>query len=282
MGPRRDLGGCGLSSACRGADAGAGIRSTRAITAAQALFRTGSTEAASGLLRLPARLGPIDVRQRAQIERLRAPDRLRRGPRARTRRGRFCSTQPIVSRRSVTRLPERPTSRQSVRRSSLGVSAPVTASNSGRRGARCSSDTGAPCGHGPPSGRAHDAVHRGIRGFSAGIEAGAERVSAGSGRRAKTASCGGYGSLAQSRPSPSRQTFGRDDKHGWDSPPMPSSSPVSSAPCRFFPVALSYRAGVHVHMGEFAEAAELLAEADRIAGATRSTRLSYTGLVMRP
>ena len=49
----------------------AGIRSTRAITAAQALFRTGSTEAAYDLL-ASARLGPIDDLQRAQIERLRA------------------------------------------------------------------------------------------------------------------------------------------------------------------------------------------------------------------
>jgi hypothetical protein len=36
------------------------------------------------------------------------------------------------------------------------------------------------------------------------------------------------------------------------------------------PKALSYRAAVHVHAGEFAEASELLAEADRIAGDTGS------------
>ena len=46
------------------------------------------------------------------------------------------------------------------------------------------------------------------------------------------------------------------------------------------PKALSYRAAVHVHAGEFAEATELLAEADRIAGDTGSTRLNYTGLLL--
>lgn len=46
------------------------------------------------------------------------------------------------------------------------------------------------------------------------------------------------------------------------------------------PKALSYRAGVHVHAGEFAEASELLAEADRIAGDAGSARLNYTGLIL--
>lgn len=46
------------------------------------------------------------------------------------------------------------------------------------------------------------------------------------------------------------------------------------------PKALSYRAAVHVHAGEFAEASELLAEADRIAGDAGSTSLNYTGLIL--
>jgi DNA-binding CsgD family transcriptional regulator len=46
------------------------------------------------------------------------------------------------------------------------------------------------------------------------------------------------------------------------------------------PLALSYRAGVHVHAGEFAEASELLAEADQITSATGRARLNYTGLVL--
>ncbi len=46
------------------------------------------------------------------------------------------------------------------------------------------------------------------------------------------------------------------------------------------PVALAYRAGAQVHAGEFAQASELLAEADRIAGAAGSVRLRYTGLLL--
>jgi DNA-binding CsgD family transcriptional regulator len=46
------------------------------------------------------------------------------------------------------------------------------------------------------------------------------------------------------------------------------------------PVALSYRAGVHIQAGEFAQASELLAESDRIAGAAGRAPLSYTGLLL--
>ena len=46
------------------------------------------------------------------------------------------------------------------------------------------------------------------------------------------------------------------------------------------PRALSYRAAVHVQAGEFADATELLAEADRIAGDTGRTGLNYTGLLL--
>ena len=46
------------------------------------------------------------------------------------------------------------------------------------------------------------------------------------------------------------------------------------------PVALSYRAGVHVHTGEFAAAAALIEEADAIAKATGNTPLRYTSLML--
>jgi DNA-binding CsgD family transcriptional regulator len=46
------------------------------------------------------------------------------------------------------------------------------------------------------------------------------------------------------------------------------------------PKALSYRAAVHVHAGEFAEASELLAEADRIAGDAGNAGLNYSGLML--
>ena len=46
------------------------------------------------------------------------------------------------------------------------------------------------------------------------------------------------------------------------------------------PVALSYRAGVHVHAGEFAAAAALITESDAIADATGSAPLEYSHLML--
>ena len=46
------------------------------------------------------------------------------------------------------------------------------------------------------------------------------------------------------------------------------------------PVALSYRAGVHVHAGEFAQAAALIDEADAITRATGNAPLRYTSLML--
>ncbi len=46
------------------------------------------------------------------------------------------------------------------------------------------------------------------------------------------------------------------------------------------PMALTYRAVVHVHAGEFAAASELIAEAHVIAAATGSTPLAYSSLVL--
>jgi DNA-binding CsgD family transcriptional regulator len=46
------------------------------------------------------------------------------------------------------------------------------------------------------------------------------------------------------------------------------------------PIALSYRAGVHVHAGEFAAASELIEEADSISEATGNAPLRYTSLVL--
>jgi len=46
------------------------------------------------------------------------------------------------------------------------------------------------------------------------------------------------------------------------------------------PIALTYRAGVHVHAGEFDAASGLIAEADAISEATGSAPLRYTSLVL--
>ena len=46
------------------------------------------------------------------------------------------------------------------------------------------------------------------------------------------------------------------------------------------PLALTYRAGVHVHAGEFAAAAALIEEADALTQATGNAPLSYTSLVL--
>jgi tetratricopeptide (TPR) repeat protein len=46
------------------------------------------------------------------------------------------------------------------------------------------------------------------------------------------------------------------------------------------PIALTYRAGVHVHAGEFDAASGLIAEADAISAATGSAPLWYTSLVL--
>ena len=46
------------------------------------------------------------------------------------------------------------------------------------------------------------------------------------------------------------------------------------------PLAATYRAGVHVHAGEFAAAAALIEEADAITEATGNAPLGYTSLVL--
>jgi DNA-binding CsgD family transcriptional regulator len=46
------------------------------------------------------------------------------------------------------------------------------------------------------------------------------------------------------------------------------------------PIALTYRASVHVHAGEFAAAAAPIAEADAISDATGNTPLAYTSLLL--
>ncbi len=46
------------------------------------------------------------------------------------------------------------------------------------------------------------------------------------------------------------------------------------------PIALPYRAGVHVHAGEFAAASALIEEADAITAATGNAPLRYTSLVL--
>ena len=53
-----------------------------------------------------------------------------------------------------------------------------------------------------------------------------------------------------------------------------------AAALTLLPIALHYRAGVHVHAGEFAAAAALVNEADRISEATGTARFTYTSLVL--
>jgi DNA-binding CsgD family transcriptional regulator len=53
-----------------------------------------------------------------------------------------------------------------------------------------------------------------------------------------------------------------------------------SASLTMLPIALTYRAGVHVHAGEFAAAAALIEEAQGLTEATREPPLLYTSLVL--
>ncbi len=53
-----------------------------------------------------------------------------------------------------------------------------------------------------------------------------------------------------------------------------------AAALTLLPIALHYRAGVHVHAGEFAAATALVEEADRISDATGTARFTYTLMVL--
>ena len=53
-----------------------------------------------------------------------------------------------------------------------------------------------------------------------------------------------------------------------------------AAALTLLPIALHYRAGVHVHAGEFAAATALVEEADRISEATGTARFTYTSMVL--
>jgi hypothetical protein len=53
-----------------------------------------------------------------------------------------------------------------------------------------------------------------------------------------------------------------------------------AAALTLLPIALHYRAGVHVHAAEFAAATALVDEADRISEATGTARFTYTSMVL--
>ncbi|MGH3276714.1 MAG: helix-turn-helix transcriptional regulator, partial [Streptosporangiaceae bacterium] len=245
-------------------------RAGRALAAAQAKFDAGAAEAAYELLAM-AELGPLDELQRARLERLRAQlaFSLRRG-----------SDAPSLLLKAAKRLePLNPELARETYLEALGAAVFAGRLNRGNAELRAAqSARGAPPGPQPP--RTVDLLLDGLTTrFTDGYTAGAPPL-----KRA----------LHALRRSADR---GEDDMHWlwlacriapdlWDDETWNELAARQVQLARdagalnILPIALTYRAGVRVHAGEFAAAAALIEEATAITRATGAAPFMYTSLVL--
>jgi DNA-binding CsgD family transcriptional regulator len=250
-------------------------RGARALAAAQAKFEAGAADAAQGLL-ATAELGPLDELQRARVARMRAHIVFARN------RG---SDAPALLLDAAKRL--------ETLHAGLAREAYVEALGAeifvGRLGARdgpriAEAARAAPPGPEPP--RPADLLLDGLATrFTAGYAAGVEPL-----RRALQ--------LFRRQPGRSKDGVIRwlwtacpvapeplaadlwDDESWHDLATHAVRLARDAGALATLPVALSYRASVHVHAGEFAAASVLIEEANSISEATGHAPLRYTSLTL--
>ncbi len=244
-------------------------RGARALDAARAKWAAGAPEATRELLAI-AEMGPLDELQRASLERVRA-----RISFAWTRG----SDAPALLLAAARRF--RPLDSRLARDTYLeALGAAMFRGRLGRAdGVREAGEAARAAPSPPEPRRATDLLLDGLATrFSEGYAAGVPPL-----RRAVDA-------------------FSREDRRGqydsgwmlacriapelWDDDAWQDIAAAGLALARdaaaltFLPIALHYRAGVHVHAGEFAAATALVGEADRISEATGTARFAYTSMVL--
>jgi DNA-binding CsgD family transcriptional regulator len=244
-------------------------RGARALAAAHAKWAAGAHEATNELLAI-AEMGPLDELQRASLERMRA-----RISFAWTRG----SDAPALLLAAARRL--EPLDAQLAR--DTYIEALGAATFRGRLGREHSArDVAEAARNAPPPvapPRATDLLLDGLATrFSEGYVPGVRPL-----RRAMDAFLreddrGEYGSdwLLATRVGPDLW----DDEAWHDLAAAGLRLARAASALTLLPIALHYRAGVHVHAGEFAAATALVDEADRISEATGTARFTYTSMVL--
>jgi DNA-binding CsgD family transcriptional regulator len=251
------------------------LRAARALEAAQAKFDAAAPDVALELL-AAAEITPLDELQRARLERLRAQITF-----ARTR-GSDAAPLLLDAARHLEPLDAglaRETYLEALR-------AEIFAGRlSNGRGVRYAAETAraAPSRPGPP--RAIDLLLDGlVTRFTDGYAAGVEPL-----RRALDAFSREDGPSEDDMrwlwlacpvaPEPVAPDLWEDES--WDALAGRAVTLArDSGALRALPIALTYRAVVHLHAGEFGAAEALIAESDAIAEATGSTPLAYTSLAL--
>jgi DNA-binding CsgD family transcriptional regulator len=251
-------------------------RASRALAAAQAKFEAAAPQAAEALISA-AEIGPLDALQRARLLRLRAQIAFVR------RRGSDAPPLLLDAARQLERL-DRRLSRETY------LEALGAAMFAGRLGGDpdereiAEAARYAPVGPIPP--QATDLLLDGIatrytEGYAAGVAPLRQALEA-----FRDAAEDAGGSIMRwlwlacpVAPEPVAPDLWDDETwHALASRAVDLAREAGAL--GVLPVALSYRAGVHVHAGEFAAAAALIDEADTIASAIGSRPLKYTSLAL--
>ena len=249
-------------------------RGERALAAARVKFEAGSSDAAHELL-TSAELGPLDELHRARLARLRAQIVFAR------RRG---SDAPPLLLDAAKRLEQHDAGL--AREAYLeALGAAIFAGHLNGRGVREAAEAARAAPPGPQPPRLIDVLLDGLATrFTEGFVAGVPPL-----RRAL-------------RGVPARGRGTEDDIMRWLWLAWPVARPVApelwddetwhelatravrlardAGVLTVLPLALTYRAAVHVHAGEFAAASELIEEADALTEATGNAPLRYAALVL--
>ena len=250
-------------------------RGARALAAAQAKFEAGAAEAADELL-AAAEIGPLDALQRARLARMRAHIVFAQS------RGRDAPALLLDAAKRLEAL--HPGLARETYVEALGAEIFV-----GRLGARdgvriAEGARAAPPGPEPP--RPADLLLDGLAtrfadGYGAGVEPlrralRSFREQAG---RGKDGVIRWLWTACPVAPEPMAADLW-DDESWHELATLTVRLARDAGALATLPIALSYRAGVHVHAGEFAAAAALIQEADSITEATGNAPLRYTSLAL--
>ncbi|SDU68559.1 helix-turn-helix transcriptional regulator [Jiangella alkaliphila] len=247
-------------------------RGVRAIAAARAKLRAGAPDTAHALL-ATAQLGPLDELHRAQVARLRAQITSVR------RRGGDAVAQLLDAARRLEPL-DRAAARETY------LEALGAAFFAGRLGtglpAAAAAARAVPSGPRPP--RPTDLLLDGVAtrladGYAAGVPALTRALQAFRGDDADDAVMSWLWLACPVAPEPIAPDLWDDD--AWhDLATRAVRLARGAGALTVLPVALSYRAGVHLHAGEFAAAATLIEESEAIAAATGNPPLRYTPILL--
>jgi DNA-binding CsgD family transcriptional regulator len=244
-------------------------RGARALAAARAKWAAGAHEASHKLLAI-AEMGPLDELQRASLERVRA-----RISFAWTRG----SDAPQLLLAAARRL--QPLDAQLARDTYLeALGAAMFRGRLGREhGVRDVAEAARTAPPPPEPPRATDLLLDGLatrfsEGYGAGVRPLRRAIDAF--RRKEHRDQYDSGWLLACRIAPDLW----DDEAWHDLAAAGLGLARDNGALTLLPIALHYRAGVHVHAGEFAAAAALIDEADRISEATGTARFTYTLMVL--